>query len=147
MPDLWKSLLNGPLGKEQMVEAARELVEQSGSLKVWLFHGEMGSGKTTLIREVVQTLGVKGVVTSPTFSIVNVYGGSEQATVFHFDFYRLKNEMEALDIGFEEYLTSGNVCLIEWPEKVSGLLPNKVFEVDIKFRSEETREIFYRRHE
>ena len=139
--------MRGPVGKKQMGEVAKGLVNSSAGLNIWLFHGEMGSGKTTLIREVVQALGINAAVTSPTFSIVNVYGTKSEATIFHFDFYRIKNETEALDIGFEECLTSGNVCLIEWPEKVSGLLPDRVFEVEIKFHSSETREIFYRRHE
>ncbi len=87
--------------------------------KVLLFHGEMGVGKTTLIKVLAKALGVEGATSSPTFSLVNEYQSIDNQIVYHFDFYRLKNETEALDMGADEYLYSGNWCFIEWAEKNS----------------------------
>lgn len=114
---------------------------------VWLLHGEMGSGKTTLVKHLVKELGIERLVTSPTFSIVNEYGQDGKSSVYHFDLYRIKNEAEALDLGFEEYLASGNLCLIEWPEKVKTLLPDQFFEVKIQYYDSVSREIYFRRHD
>jgi len=114
---------------------------------IWLLHGEMGSGKTTLVKLLVKELGVESLVTSPTFSIVNEYGQQGNPVVYHFDLYRIKNEAEALDIGFEEYMTSGNLCLIEWPEKAKTLLPDQYFEVKIQYHDLVSRDIYFRRHE
>lgn len=105
-------------------EVAKEILQNVDS-KILLFIGEMGVGKTTLIREVVKALGYKDDVSSPTFSIVNEYD-IDDGLVYHFDFYRIKNETEAFDIGFEDYIYSGNWCFIEWPEKIIKLLPEEV---------------------
>jgi tRNA threonylcarbamoyladenosine biosynthesis protein TsaE len=102
--------------------AAQWLITHGRGCELWLFEGAMGAGKTTLIRAVCELLGVRDAVQSPTFSIVNEYVTS-QKTIYHFDCYRLKDEVEALDIGLEEYLDSGNLCMIEWPNKIAGLLP------------------------
>jgi tRNA threonylcarbamoyladenosine biosynthesis protein TsaE len=91
--------------------------------KVLLFNGEMGVGKTTLIKYLAKNLGVKEVTSSPTFSLVNEYQISENQYIYHFDVYRLKNEMEAMDMGIDEYLYSGNWCFIEWSEKIPNLIP------------------------
>ena len=91
--------------------------------KVLLFEGDMGMGKTTLINTLCKKMGVEGVTSSPTFSIVNEYQTSDNQTIYHFDFYRLKQETEALDFGVEDYLYSGNWCFIEWAEKISSLIP------------------------
>jgi len=91
--------------------------------KVVLFNGEMGVGKTTLIKYLAKNLGVKEVTSSPTFSLVNEYQISENQYIYHFDVYRLKNEMEAMDMGIDEYLYSGNWCFIEWSEKIPNLIP------------------------
>lgn len=107
---------------------AKQVLELANS-KILLFYGDMGTGKTTLISAIVKELGYKQDVSSPTFSIVNEYD-TENGLVYHFDFYRLKDETEAFDIGFEEYLYSGYWCFIEWPEKIANLLPenvNKIF--------------------
>ncbi|MBX2915981.1 MAG: tRNA (adenosine(37)-N6)-threonylcarbamoyltransferase complex ATPase subunit type 1 TsaE [Cyclobacteriaceae bacterium] len=122
---------------------AVELLQKSKNLKVWLLQGEMGSGKTTLAKSVVKQLNVDDLVTSPTFSIVNEYGNGIEK-VYHFDFYRLKRDTEALDLGFDEYLASGNLCLIEWSEKVNAFLPDERFEVKIEIVTEHTRAIYYR---
>ncbi len=126
---------------------ALELINESQGLDVWLIKGEMGAGKTTLVREVVHQLGVQGLVSSPTFSIVNQYGNPEDRIIYHFDLYRLKSESEAFDIGLDEYLTSGDLCLIEWPEKLERLLPQKYFEVQIQPYDSLRRKIYYRRHD
>ena len=91
--------------------------------KVLLFEGDMGMGKTTLINTLCRKMGVEGATSSPTFSIVNEYQTSDNQTIYHFDFYRLKQETEALDFGVEDYLYSGNWCFIEWAEKISSLIP------------------------
>jgi tRNA threonylcarbamoyladenosine biosynthesis protein TsaE len=102
---------------------------------VWLFYGEMGAGKTTLIKAICTALGVHTSMTSPTFSIVNEYNDNSGRVFYHFDFYRLKNEEEAYDIGVEEYLDSGNLCFVEWPERIPSLLPSSRFEIYIEIES------------
>ncbi|MGA9637490.1 tRNA (adenosine(37)-N6)-threonylcarbamoyltransferase complex ATPase subunit type 1 TsaE [Flavobacterium sp.] len=100
--------------------------------KVILFHGEMGTGKTTFIKELAKKLGVTGATSSPTFSLVNEYEAANNQLVYHFDFYRLKSESEALDMGVDEYLYSGNWCFIEWAEKISNLIPELHSTIIIK---------------
>lgn len=112
-------------------EIAREIAGLLNQTRVWLFHGDLGSGKTTLIKEVGTVLGVGDTMSSPTFSIVNEYESREFAKVYHFDFYRIRSETEALDIGIEEYFDSGYPCFIEWPEKIPSLLPDARGEVTI----------------
>lgn len=107
---------------QQLPEIAKEVIEFSKH-KVVLFYGEMGVGKTTLIKEIVKQLGVTDTVSSPTFSLVNEYHTSNNEKVYHFDFYRIEKEEEAMDMGIEEYFYSNYWCLIEWPNKVENLLP------------------------
>jgi tRNA threonylcarbamoyladenosine biosynthesis protein TsaE len=147
MPDEWKLAGACALHINDLPKAAAELVKQSEGLNVWLLKGEMGSGKTTLVKQIVNQLGVEGPVSSPTFSIINQYGDTNEKVVYHFDLYRLKNELEAFDIGLEEYLNSGHLCLIEWPEKLERLLPSQYFEVHIQPSDSLTRKIYYRRHD
>ncbi|MBL7875590.1 MAG: tRNA (adenosine(37)-N6)-threonylcarbamoyltransferase complex ATPase subunit type 1 TsaE [Cyclobacteriaceae bacterium] len=147
MPENWIRLSTDALSLDQLQGAARELVKMGAGFTTWLFYGEMGSGKTTLIKYLVKELGLNSLVTSPTFSIVNEYSEPGKNPVYHFDLYRLKNEVEALDIGFDEYLSSGNLCLIEWPEKVESLLPIQFFGVKILYRDALSREIFFCRHD
>ncbi len=125
---------------------ARELISASQGNKIWLFSGEMGVGKTTLIKEIGKLLGVKESMASPTFSIVNEYQTSN-GTLFHFDFYRLKNEQEAYDIGVDEYFESGNYCFIEWPEKLEILIPKSNFKITLQVQSPTTRTIEYAIHD
>jgi tRNA threonylcarbamoyladenosine biosynthesis protein TsaE len=99
--------------------------------KLILFSGEMGSGKTTLIKQLCAVLGVKDEVTSPTFSLVNEYQGSKEP-IYHFDLYRIKSEEELFDIGYEDYFFSGYLCLIEWPEMASGIIPERHVMVNIR---------------
>ncbi|MFL2581864.1 MAG: tRNA (adenosine(37)-N6)-threonylcarbamoyltransferase complex ATPase subunit type 1 TsaE [Flavobacteriales bacterium] len=120
----------------ELKDVAFNIVKQAGKRRVIVFNGEMGAGKTTLIKEICVKLGVKENVTSPTFGIINTYLG-RKGEVFHFDAYRIENEKEAFDVGIEEYLFSGNWCLIEWPDKIEAFLPNQkdILEVDIKVDS------------
>jgi tRNA threonylcarbamoyladenosine biosynthesis protein TsaE len=111
-------------------EAAKTLLAFNKENKIFVFYGEMGAGKTTFIKAICTELGVRDTVSSPTFSIVNEYEGNGR-TIYHFDFYRIKTLQEAFDIGYEEYFYSGDICLIEWPEKVQELLPEHYVRVDI----------------
>jgi tRNA threonylcarbamoyladenosine biosynthesis protein TsaE len=115
----------------ELNDAAKQLIAFGGVEKIFLFYGDMGAGKTTLIKFLCDCLGTHGLVTSPTFSIVNEYEG-EAIRIYHFDFYRLKNQNEALDLGYEEYFYSGNYCFIEWPEQIADLLPLHYVRVDIQ---------------
>ncbi len=100
------------------------------------FYGKMGSGKTTLIKALCSELNVNDNITSPTFSIVNEYFSNKHGSVYHFDFYRIKNEEEAMDIGAEELFYSGNYCFIEWPEKINNLLPSTFVRINIVAKKE-----------
>jgi tRNA threonylcarbamoyladenosine biosynthesis protein TsaE len=125
------------VAEDELNEAARQLLDFAGEKQLWAFYGGMGAGKTTFIRHICKRLGVKQNVSSPTFSIVNEYSDNEGKPVYHFDFYRIKNEQEAIDIGCVEYFESGFVCLIEWPEKILNLLPREVIRITMK--EEETK--------
>ncbi|MDP3679202.1 MAG: tRNA (adenosine(37)-N6)-threonylcarbamoyltransferase complex ATPase subunit type 1 TsaE [Flavobacterium sp.] len=107
---------------DQLEEVAQKIIVENPK-KVILFHGEMGVGKTTLIKQLCKTLGVTGATSSPTFSLVNEYEADDNQLVYHFDFYRLNHETEALDMGVDDYLYSGNWCFIEWAEKIPNLIP------------------------
>ena len=109
---------------DELELVAQKVIAQQPS-KVILFHGEMGVGKTTLIKQLCKTLGVIEATSSPTFSLVNEYETITNQIVYHFDFYRLKNEMEALDMGADDYFYSGNWCFIEWAEKIPSLIPDE----------------------
>lgn len=109
--------------------------------KVILFNGDMGVGKTTLIKALASHLGVTEATSSPTFSLVNEYQIAAGQSFYHFDVYRLKNETEALDMGIDEYLYSGNWCCIEWAEKIESLIPDEHSVIDIKLLPDGKREL------
>jgi tRNA threonylcarbamoyladenosine biosynthesis protein TsaE len=109
---------------DELKLVAQKVIDQK-TPKVILFHGEMGVGKTTLIKQLCKTLGVTSATSSPTFSLVNEYETINNQVVYHFDFYRLKNEIEALDMGADDYFYSGNWCFIEWAEKIPSLIPDE----------------------
>lgn len=123
--------------------SAEKLIAFAGNEKIFLFYGEMGAGKTTFIKSLCECLGARENITSPTFSIVNEYRGA-RSKIFHFDFYRLKNQEEALDMGYEEYFYSGDYCLIEWPEKIQGLLPQRYIRADIQVLPGGERELTFK---
>jgi len=107
---------------ENISSAVNQLLEAiNHGPKIWLFRGEMGAGKTTLVKEIGQQLKIKSIVQSPTFSLVNPYETESGEIIYHFDLYRLENVHEAIDIGIEEYLDSGHLCFIEWPERAEIL--------------------------
>ncbi|MGA0559835.1 tRNA (adenosine(37)-N6)-threonylcarbamoyltransferase complex ATPase subunit type 1 TsaE [Larkinella sp. VNQ87] len=116
---------------------AGQLLDAGHSRSVWLFEGQMGAGKTTLIKAVCHRLGVPNTVQSPTFSIVNEYVTKTGEPVYHFDCYRLRDEEEALDSGLEEYIDSGERCLIEWPERIAGLLPPDAWTIRLRVENGE----------
>jgi tRNA threonylcarbamoyladenosine biosynthesis protein TsaE len=113
-------------------KVANKVIDACQYQYVWLFEGQMGAGKTTLIKEICRAFGVIDTVQSPTFSIVNEYLTDKDESIYHFDCYRLKNEMEAFDIGIEEYLDSGNLCLIEWADKIPSFIPDQHAVIRIK---------------
>lgn len=119
---------------------ARQILEQNPE-KVILFEAEMGIGKTTLIKELCRVLQVEDTISSPTFSLVNQYNTTNGETIYHFDFYRLKSEEEALDFGVEDYLYSGNYCFLEWAEKIPNLIPDKHTVLKIKVLENGNREL------
>ncbi len=131
----------------ELDQVAEELIKAAGDVSVWLFFGEMGAGKTTLIKAIGRHLGVYSPMASPTFSIVNEYDTAESQTICHFDFYRLKREEEAYDIGVDEYFDSGRLCLVEWPERVPNLVPPRHFEIRLTILSETQRRLQYQRYE
>jgi tRNA threonylcarbamoyladenosine biosynthesis protein TsaE len=127
----------------ELDQVASTIIKDSDSFKIIVLHGEMGAGKTTLVKAMAMHLGVSTGMSSPTFSIVNEYETAEGRKVYHFDFYRLKNEAEAYDIGVDEYFDSGNYCFIEWPEKIPTVLPRDRVDVYIKTVSNTERTISF----
>src|ERR1700744_6307756 len=125
---------------EGLKEIAQKTVDFAANERIFLFYGEMGAGKTTLIKSLCEVLGSKDNTSSPTFSIVNEYL-LPQGRIYHFDFYRLKNQVEALDMGCEEYFYSGDYCFIEWPDKIPDLLPEHYVKVEIEERDDNERVI------
>ncbi len=124
--------------QEDLKSAAIQLLDFAADVKIFLFEGDMGAGKTTFIKVICETLGVDDLVSSPTFSIVNEYLASG-GKIYHFDFYRIKDLQEAYDIGYEEYFYSGDRCLVEWPERIAPLLPQHHIKVDIQVTGPEQR--------
>jgi tRNA threonylcarbamoyladenosine biosynthesis protein TsaE len=131
---------------ETIHSVAASLLNSMADFSVCVFQGEMGSGKTTLIKAIGHQLGVEETMASPTFSIINEYQTSKGNTIYHFDFYRLKKESEAYDMGVHEYFDSGNLCLVEWPNKIPSLLPTHYFEVHLTSIDAVTRALRYGRH-
>ncbi|MCP9611582.1 tRNA (adenosine(37)-N6)-threonylcarbamoyltransferase complex ATPase subunit type 1 TsaE [Coprobacter tertius] len=124
---------------ESIHEAARTFIDKMGDATVFAFKGEMGAGKTTFIKAVCEELGVGDVINSPTFAIVNEYRSRSGELIYHFDFYRINKLEEVYDFGYEDYFYSGALCLIEWPEKVTELLPGDCVVVNISVQSDGSR--------
>jgi len=111
---------------------AEKLWQQYNQHPIWAFHGDMGSGKTTFIYALCEVLQVKDVISSPTFAIINEYRSNLAGIIYHMDWYRLKDEEEAVQAGIEDCLLSGNLCLIEWPDKAARLLPDDTLNIYIE---------------
>ena len=125
---------------EDLGRAAQAFLEAIGEHTLVAFYAPMGAGKTTFTTAVCKALGVEeDAISSPTFAIVNEYRGREGRPIFHFDFYRIDNPAEALDIGLYDYLDSGCLCLMEWPENIEGLLPEETLKVSISVQPDGSR--------
>ena len=127
---------------EELDKAAEAVIESLNGRTVVALDAPMGAGKTTLVSRIAALLGAEDAVTSPTFAIVNRYEG--QRTIYHFDMYRIERIEEALDFGSEEYLSSGELCLVEWPEKIEALLPDDTMVVKIEILSDTARRFVIR---
>lgn len=126
---------------EGLTEVAHQILEKFPDERIFLFYGHMGAGKTTFVNALCKVLGVQDSTSSPTFSIVNEYA-SDNGPLYHFDFYRLKDETEALDLGYEEYFYSGNYCFVEWPEKIANLLPLNYLKITLEATDNQSRTLF-----
>jgi tRNA threonylcarbamoyladenosine biosynthesis protein TsaE len=126
----------------QIKAVAKALWKEGKAEKLWIFHAGMGTGKTSFIHALCEVLEVKDTVSSPSYSIINEYESPIAGTIFHMDWYRLKDEEEAIQAGIEDALLSGNLCFIEWPEKAAGLLPDKRFEVFMEILDEKMRRVY-----
>ncbi len=124
---------------EQLDKAAQEIAQRNFEEKVWLLSGDMGIGKTTFVSHLMKHLQCDDVISSPTFSLVNEYELNSGDKVYHFDFYRINDEFEALDMGVEEYFYSGNLCLVEWPQKILNLLPDHYLLISLTLVGESRR--------
>ena len=122
----------------ELERVAEEILSSIGERRVVLLRGGMGAGKTTLVSRIAAKLGAEDTVTSPTFALVNQYEGRE-GTIYHFDFYRINRVEEVFDLGYEEYFYSGELCFVEWPEMVEGLLPEDAMEVRITVGDDDKR--------
>lgn len=120
---------------------AQRLLDQFPGHRIFAFYGKMGAGKTTFIQALCDALGSDDNVTSPTFALINEYSTPNLISIFHFDFYRIKDIEEAFDLGYEDYFYSNNFCLIEWPEMIEPLLPEKIVKVKIEVSDDETRTV------
>lgn len=126
---------------DKIDQVAEEFLNAYKSERVMAFYGEMGVGKTTFIKALCKALNIEDTVNSPSFSIVNEYHTQEDNIVYHFDFYRLKEEEEAYDMGYEDYLYSGQHCMIEWPEKIASLLPKGRLDLHITEEADGRRKL------
>lgn len=124
-------------------QAAKEFIAHIGDRKIFAFYGKMGAGKTTFISAVCEELGVSDVINSPTFAIVNEYLSGSGDPIYHFDFYRIKNIGEALDIGYYDYIDSDNLCFMEWPELIESILSDDTVKVTIEEEVDGSRKITF----
>ncbi|MEO7305934.1 MAG: tRNA (adenosine(37)-N6)-threonylcarbamoyltransferase complex ATPase subunit type 1 TsaE [Ferruginibacter sp.] len=126
---------------EEINATAKTVLADMANYKVFAFHGEMGAGKTTFIHALCEVMGVQDVVTSPTFSIINQYKTNGEQTIYHMDLYRIKDENEAINAGIEDCLYSGDICLVEWPEKAEGIFPDNTLHITISSVDDNTRNL------
>lgn len=140
------ALLKFGVRKGELDMMVKKVLAEFPDVRVYALYGQMGAGKTTIIKAFCRQLGVKDGMSSPTFSLVNEYQNDKEEKIYHFDFYRIEDEREALDIGTEEYFYSGAYCFVEWPENIIHLLPEKHLEIRITTESSEYRTIEVQLH-
>ncbi len=127
--------------ENELFPVAIELLQEFPDERIFLFFGNLGAGKTTFIKEFCKALGVKDAVRSPSFSIINEYLSQIYGPVYHMDFYRIEKTEEAYDMGIEEYLDSGNYCFIEWPERITDLLPGDIVHITMTVQPDRSRTV------
>jgi tRNA threonylcarbamoyladenosine biosynthesis protein TsaE len=127
---------------DSLEKTAQALINYGFSYKIWLFTGELGAGKTTLIKAICKQLGVLEHVSSPTFSLINTYQLASGGVVYHLDAYRLKNEAEAVDMDYPYYFETGTYCFIEWPDKIAQLIPIPHIHIKLNFNGDTSRELY-----
>lgn len=128
---------------EELPEVAEKFINEIGADRIFLFEGDMGAGKTTLIAEICRQLGATDDFGSPTFSLVNEYRDAKGNPVYHFDLYRIESAAEAFEMGAEEYFNSGELCLVEWPDRLGELVPDDARTVRITVNPDESRTISF----
>ena len=126
---------------ENIQSAAKQFLEHTAGYKVFAFHGDLGSGKTTFIKELCAALHVTNIVSSPTYSIINEYSTPDGRTIYHMDLYRVKDDSEAMDAGVEECFLSGNTCFVEWPENAPLILPPDVVHCTFTREADNVRKL------
>lgn len=126
---------------DQIDQVAKEVIEYCKASYIWVFKGQMGAGKTTLIKSISKVFGIKDVVSSPTFSIINEYHNPEGQIFYHFDFYRIEDPSEVLEIGIEEYFYSQKYCWIEWAEKIPDYIPPDFMLIELHVEEDGSRKI------
>lgn len=131
----------------QLPTVAQQIIDFARNTPVWLFYGDMGAGKTTLIKAIGEVWGIEDTISSPTFALVNEYRNAADDLFYHFDFYRIQDEEEALDIGIDEYWASQRYCWIEWPTKIRNLLPETYIRIEIQVNNDLSRTIYLSHHE
>lgn len=131
---------------DDLPAVAKQIIDFGSNTPIWLFLGEMGAGKTTLIKQIGDIMHVVDQVSSPTFAIVNEYITRADQKIYHFDFYRLESVEEAIEIGAEEYFFSGNLCLIEWPQIIADLLPDHYMTIEVEELLSGQRKIILSHH-
>jgi len=133
--------------ENELSKVAGQLLDSFSGTDIWLLNGEMGAGKTTLIKALCRHLGIVDEMSSPTFSIVNEYQNESEEVFYHFDFYRLEEIEEAINIGVEDYFYSGNMCFIEWADMIRELLPDNYVEININLVDHNKRHLIATMHE
>jgi tRNA threonylcarbamoyladenosine biosynthesis protein TsaE len=128
--------------KKHLPAAAKKILDYTSGRKLLAFYGQMGAGKTTIIKAVCGILGAEDIVSSPTFTLVNEYKTVKGDSLYHIDFYRIKKKEEVFDFGIEEYFASGSYCLMEWPELIEDILPPETVRIRIVVDDKEQRSLY-----